>query len=808
MSDPQLRIETADEPSTEELLRARNFELEVLYELSQKIGYSLSFEELFRSILTHLEEAITFDVAVGLLDSDGDSQLFIRQVQPLALSALSEVESRLLNAFQRLGGHRHDRAAPTVVPIDGKSVERRSRSPVQRLASYFQVPIIADGVTMGIICLGSEAPNQFTLEQVRLLYTVANQASGAVQRLRAVIQSEERRLELVVKYLPEGIVLLDRQHRLILANPAGHELLDLAGRFGPGGELLDLGEIPLETWLVERPESPLPTLQIYGPPTRIIEPVAVPLETDLLTGCWILLLRDVTEAREAIGRRDRFLAMLAHELRNPLAPLLTASRLLMEDNAEIREQARGVIDRQSRHLARLVDDLFDVSRFLHGKITLQMEPVELRRVILDSAETHREQIETNGQILTVDVAGDPLWVTGDSVRLVQIVSNLLSNAAKYTPQYGHIHVSCRRVDHKAEIHVRDTGQGIAAEKLTQVFDPFMQIGSQLPHAQTGLGLGLALVRNLVDLHCGEVIAQSDGPGRGSEFTLRFPLTDPPASATADAGRDLGVASARILVIEDIADTRDTLCRLLQLHGHHVWIAADAPEGIAEWLAHRPDVALIDIGLPSTDGYEVARRIRNAPGGTETLLIALTGFTQPEDQRRAREAGFDAHLAKPVDIEKLQRLVIDRQRAARSAQEQQAARIPVTKHPYRVLVVDDMRDILHVSRAMLSAAGHDVYVAITADEALNLARAHRPQIVISDIGLPGPLDGYGLARQLRAEAGLKSSYLIAITAYAQEHDRRRALEAGFNLHLAKPVDYVSLVHRIEALKLPADGQSIE
>ncbi|HVW00109.1 MAG TPA: response regulator [Planctomycetaceae bacterium] len=803
MAEPQLRFETADEPTAEELLRARNFELEVLYELSQKIGYSLSFEELFRAILTHLEDAITFDVAVGLLDADGGSRLFLRQVQPLALSALSEVETRLLNAFQRLGGHSHDHARPTVVPIDGKADGRRSGPPIRRLASYFQVPIIADGVTMGIICLGSEAPNQFTLEQVRLLYTVANQASGAVQRLRAVLQSEERRLELVVKYLPEGIVLLDRFRRLILANPAGHELLDQAGRFGPSGELLDLGDLAVETFLVERPEGGLPTLQIGNAPARFIEPVAVPLETDLLTGCWILMLRDVTESREAISRRDRFLAMLAHELRNPLAPLLNASRLLREDvGAEVHEQARDVINRQSRHLARLVDDLFDVSRFLHGKITLQMEPVDLRRVIVDSVETHRKLIEANEQTLTVDVAADPMWVLGDSVRLVQIVSNLLSNSAKYTPARGRIEVSCRRVGAKAEIRVRDTGQGIEPAKLNQVFDPFMQIGSQLPHAQTGLGLGLALVRNLVDLHCGEVTAQSAGLNQGSEFTVRFPLTDSPADAEDDAQQALGVASARILVIEDLADTRDTLCRLLELHDHHVWIAADGPEGIDAWIAHRPDVALIDIGLPGTDGYEVARRIRDEPGGQETLLIALTGFTQPEDQRRAREAGFDAHLAKPVDVEELQRLIVERQRVARDAHESRDGEIPVAAKPYRVLVVDDMRDILHVSRAMLSAAGHDVRVATTADEALELARTHRPQIVVSDIGLPGPVDGYGLARKLRSEAGLENAYLIAITAYAQDHDRRKAMEAGFNLHLAKPVDYVNLVHRIARLKLPS------
>ena len=368
------------------------------------------------------------------------------------------------------------------------------------------------------------------------------------------------------------------------------------------------------------------------------------------------------EIREADRRKDEFLAMLAHELRNPLAPLLNSLHLLGlgVDDDQAAEQVRGVAERQARHLARLVDDLLDVSRISNGKIQLRRGPLDLRAAVSHAVETARPQMEARRHDLAVDLPPDPVPLVADSARLEQILANLLNNAAKYTEPGGRIELAVARDGDDAVIKVRDTGVGIAPELLPRVFDLFTQEDRSLDRSQGGLGIGLTLVRRLVELHDGSVSASSAGVGRGSEFVVRLPAGTP---ATAGEGEDGGDAAPgapgagrrpkRVLIVDDNLDGTRVLARILRVRGHEVRVAHDGPSALEEARADPPDVVLLDIGLPGMDGYEVAGRLRELEGPDRSLLVAVTGYGQEEDRRRSREAGFDHHLVKPVDPKSLE-----------------------------------------------------------------------------------------------------------------------------------------------------------
>jgi PAS domain S-box-containing protein len=377
----------------------------------------------------------------------------------------------------------------------------------------------------------------------------------------------------------------------------------------------------------------------------------------------VQLLRRAEEARgeaEAASlAKDTFLAMLGHELRNPLGAIANALRVLerVGKQEERVVRLRSIISRQTHHLARLVDDLLDVTRLRTGKIQLQRQPVDLRGVAEHGLASLHEAGKTAGH--TMALTGEAVWVDGDPTRLEQVVWNLLDNAVKYTPPGGRIDVVVEREGDEAVLRVRDSGTGIAADVLPRIFDLFVQAHASLDRTQGGLGLGLSLVRRLVELHGGRVEASSDGPGRGSEFVIRLR-----ARATAGVPRSADVSTPvvalarHVLVVEDNADVRDGLRLLLEDCGHQVDEAADGLTGLQLALAQRPDVVLVDVGLPGLDGYDVARRIRAAPDTELMVLVALTGYGQPEDRRRALAAGFDAHLVKPVDPDALLRFVAE------------------------------------------------------------------------------------------------------------------------------------------------------
>ncbi|MFL6292336.1 MAG: response regulator [Thermoanaerobaculia bacterium] len=396
---------------------------------------------------------------------------------------------------------------------------------------------------------------------------------------------------------------------------------------------------------------------------------------------WVAAITDLTERhrleedlrrseeslKEADRRKDEFLATLAHELRNPLAPIRNAVQILRVQGPEDPglQWAREVIDRQVQQLTRLVDDLLDVSRITRGRIELRKERVDLAAVLERALETSRPAVEAARHRLTVAFPEGPVWVAVDLTRMAQVLSNLINNAAKYTRPGGHIEVSASVVDGQAAIaaiEVRDDGLGIAPEMLSRIFDLFAQVDTSLERAQGGLGIGLTIARNLVEMHGGSMQAASAGLGRGSAFTVRLPLAceeDARPAAEADRGQEAGEkagAGLRILVVDDNQDSADSLAVWLRLKGHEVRAAYDGPEALAAAREQRPDLVLLDIGMPGMSGYEVARRLRAHPDTRQTRLVAMTGWGQEEDRRQSREAGFDQHLVKPLEPRVLEELL--------------------------------------------------------------------------------------------------------------------------------------------------------
>jgi signal transduction histidine kinase/response regulator RpfG family c-di-GMP phosphodiesterase len=370
------------------------------------------------------------------------------------------------------------------------------------------------------------------------------------------------------------------------------------------------------------------------------------------------------ERREADRRKDEFLAMLAHELRNPMAPILNALHLLREEGGDpAAEQAREVAERQIRHLARLVDDLLDVSRISSGKIHLRKGRVELGETVARAVETARPLFAARRHVLSVSLPDEPIPLEADATRLEQVLANLLNNAAKYTEPGGWVVIEALREGEAAVVRVRDNGIGITPELLPRIFDLFTQADRSLDRSQGGLGLGLTLVRSLVEMHGGSVTAASAGVGKGSEFVVRLPLGAPEAhgemKGTGHPGpppESVEARSRRVLVVEDNIDGARLMAQLLESGGHQTWMTHDGLSALEAAREQRPEVVLLDIGLPGMDGYQVAERLRRMEGMERALLVAITGYGQDVDRQRTHEAGIDLHKIKPVDPEALLKLV--------------------------------------------------------------------------------------------------------------------------------------------------------
>jgi CheY-like chemotaxis protein len=364
--------------------------------------------------------------------------------------------------------------------------------------------------------------------------------------------------------------------------------------------------------------------------------------------------------RAADRRKDEFLATLAHELRNPLAPIRNAVYLMQTQggNAEVMASTRAIVERQLQQMVRLVDDLLDVSRITTGKLALRRERVELRAVAASALEAAEPLVRSRGHDLQVRLPPGGLYVTADPTRLAQVFLNLLNNATKFTEPGGRIEFDLALGEGEMTARVRDNGIGIAPEMLEPIFDMFAQADRSLERSAAGLGVGLSLSRRLVELHGGSLSARSDGIGRGAEFTVRIPLLAADGDAAPRPRGAGGGASGRhrILLVDDNVDFADSLAAMLRAMGHEVRVEHDGLAACAAAAEFRPGLAFLDIGLPKLNGYDLARRLRDAPETRNAILVAVTGWGQPGDRQRAKEAGFDQHMVKPIEMERLQAIL--------------------------------------------------------------------------------------------------------------------------------------------------------
>jgi signal transduction histidine kinase len=378
--------------------------------------------------------------------------------------------------------------------------------------------------------------------------------------------------------------------------------------------------------------------------------------------------------KDADQRKDEFLATLAHELRNPLAPVRNSLELMKRANGNtaLIDQVRSTMERQISHMVRLIDDLLDVSRITRNRLELKLEQVELANVLHDAVEACRPHCERAGHALTIVLPPEPIYLRADPTRLVQIFGNLLTNACKYTKPGGHIWLTAARQGNEVIVSVKDTGIGIPPVMLPKVFDLFTQIDNSLERSAGGLGIGLSLAKRLTEMHEGIVTAHSEGQDQGSEFIVRLPISSgvssseassavamsAPPQPAADKSRSAG--ARRILVVDDTRDSADSLAMLLKITGHETQTAHNGLEAIEKAESYRPNVILLDIGMPKMNGYDACRAIRGQPWGQDIKMIALTGWGQEEDRRKSKDAGFDGHLVKPVDISALLALLADAQ----------------------------------------------------------------------------------------------------------------------------------------------------
>ena len=385
------------------------------------------------------------------------------------------------------------------------------------------------------------------------------------------------------------------------------------------------------------------------------------------------IARDVTERKlmeddlrrlaadlfAADRRKNEFLATLAHELRNPLAPMSNMLEVLKRSNGdtEILKRAHDTIERQLAQMVRLVDDLLDWNRITHDRLELRRSEVELSSVIQQAVEVAHPLIDAAGHKLIVDLPKEPIYLNADRARLAQLFGNLLNNSSKYTSPEGTISLTAKRIDGEVLVAVKDNGAGIPRDKLNSIFDMFMQVDRTSEQSQAGLGIGLTLVKRLTEMHGGSIEARSDGAGQGSEFVVRLPvLSKPAALSSLEPEAQESPADRRILIVDDNRDSADSLAMLLEITSNKTYVAHDGVEALEAIEKYRPEVVLLDIGLPRLDGHEVCRRIREQPWGKDIVIIALTGWGQEDDRRKSEEAGFNGHLVKPVDYDKLLELL--------------------------------------------------------------------------------------------------------------------------------------------------------
>jgi PAS domain S-box-containing protein len=501
---------------------------------------------------------------------------------------------------------------------------------------------------------------------------VEGTAGARVFTLQGLDAESNRFRGEILAQVSDAVVAVDSEYRVSYLNAAAERQYGVTASDVLGRKLRELltqrflrpeDEAAAKTALRERGQWRGERIHLLRDGRLLAVEMSVSVFRDGAAGGTLAVIRDVTERnammqalQEADRLKDEFLATLAHELRNPLAPVLNAVQLLTLRGPATPELhwVRDVIHRQVRHLTRLIDDLMDVSRVNRGKIELKRERIELATAVQGAVETSRPLIDECGHGLTVTLPPRPIVVDADLTRLTQVLWNLLNNAAKYMAPRGRIELTANTTGHDVVISVRDTGVGIAPDKLLTIFGMFSQVESSLSRSQGGLGIGLYLVKRLVEMHGGTIEARSDGLGQGSEFVVRLPISGHERSThdSRDGETAARVSNLRILVVDDNRDVATSFAMLLRAIGNNVRIAYDGEEAVQAAGQFRPDVAFLDIGMPKMNGYEAARAIRQQPWGHDMVLVAITGWGQQEDRKRSDEAGFDHHMIKPVDSDKL------------------------------------------------------------------------------------------------------------------------------------------------------------
>jgi two-component system CheB/CheR fusion protein len=634
--------------AVEKALRRSERMLEQAQVAAQVGSWELTFDERLQEVPgSSLWSAETYRILGYAPDSEASAARFRARLHP---ADAETVHAQVVGAFQRLE------------PLETEYPITRPDGIVRVLHAWVHFERAPGGKTTHAFG---------TCQDI----TERKQAELAVRRAR-------EQLQLVLDSTPAFIARYDRERRLVWANRS------YAARFGKkpeelaGVHLVDLvGEQaarvfdPLFTRVLAG-ESIQVELEVpYPSGPRFVQLIAAPsLDAAGIPDGGVAVLSDLTHRRllerereraladlqEANRHKDEFLGMLAHELRNPLAPILNGVEILEHLGPGQEERAskyHTIIARQARHMKRLLDDLLDVSRVSQGKIQLHKERVDLNALLQQAVEETRPTIVEKRHTLSLTLAPQQLVLSADPTRMVQVFANLINNAAKYTDPDGHVAITSTAQNDEAVVSVRDNGMGMTPELLTRAFDLFVQETRSLDRAQGGLGIGLTLVRTLVSMHGGSVRALSEGPGRGSELVVRLPLAHQALPFSADAApkaRDRSSVSLHVLIVDDNVDAAVALGQLMEIMGHEVALAHDGPAALKAATAAPPDLILLDIGLPGMDGYEVAARLR-AAGLSRAALVALTGYGRMDDVRRSRDAGFDHHLVKPVDLAQLQKI---------------------------------------------------------------------------------------------------------------------------------------------------------
>lgn len=616
-----------------------------------------------------------------LTRDDPPQQKRIDAMRPLVEQKLDELEHVM--ELRKSAADGFETARAVVVSDDGKLVMDTLRAKVadmdkaerRRLADRASASAVATKTATVTNLLGLAG----SLVLLMAAFSVWWSRTRERERAAALLNDEKEKFRTTLTSIGDGVVVTDHAGRITMLNATASSVLgwneDAVGK--PLDEVFRIVnehtresvESPVQKVLREGKVAGLANHTVLirrdGSETPIDDSGAPIRDQDGKIVGVVLVFRDIQQRREAERelqrhadllqqqdrRKDQFLATLSHELRNPLAPIRNAVTVLNRARpaSEETKRARTVIDRQVAHLARLVDDLLDVSRIAQGKVRLQKEQVDLAEVVRRTVDDHRSLFASKGVSLELR-EDEPLWVEADATRLAQVTENLLHNAAKFTSRGGRVAVALGEENGRALLRVRDNGVGIEKETLAKLFKPFVQGERTLNRTPGGLGLGLALSKSIVELHGGSVQALSDGLGKGAEFIVTLPFSRNIALPVVRTSTPRPRAGLRICVIDDSEDAADSLHDVLELEGHDVHVAMDGQLGIDLVLTVHPDVVLCDVGLPGLDGFEVARRLRSA--GSTAMLVALTGYASSEDVQRALDAGFDHHLAKPTDLDRL------------------------------------------------------------------------------------------------------------------------------------------------------------